>query len=65
MVLVNTWARSQAEAVERDLLVADLVMDIHGIAKTFLTHLEVELMQSVSHILNFFDNKGTFRGIFN
>ena len=28
MVLVNTWARSRAEAVERDLLVVYAVIDI-------------------------------------
>ena len=31
MVLVNTSARSRAEAVERDLLVAYSMIDIHGL----------------------------------
>ena len=37
MVLVNTWARSSAEAVERDMLVVYPVMDIRDILLVLVT----------------------------
>ena len=45
MVLVNTWARSRAEAVEQDLLVAYLVIHNRAINEKYVGGLIRQLGQ--------------------
>ena len=53
VVLVSTWVRSRAEAVERDLLVAYPVIDIRGLPVMFpYTALSMGSLSSFHAIVN-------------